>query len=233
MPQPSSFVDWDTGDVHTTPVTGGHAASGWAHAEPVPSDELNQWMMLVGLWVRYLVGLMTSTLKIHSFAGQSVAVDPTTGNPTATTFTFRIPQGATGISGATRTRVWAKGALGQLFGVPGAGFETLVTPIKLPIGAEITAVRAVVKDGLTSNTVGTFTLFKDTLGGGGSVVGAVRSSGGGTQQTLSIGSLTETVASNTYYSLQINPSNTSGTPSTSADFQVDVFEFEVDYVYLP
>src|SRR5262245_47467158 len=61
MPAPSAYPDWDVNGTLTTPTTSGHALGGWSHGEVVPADEMNYWMMFVGLWIRYLAALASAS----------------------------------------------------------------------------------------------------------------------------------------------------------------------------
>lgn len=63
MPVPSTFPDWDTNATHTTPVLAGHTTDGFINSEVPGSAELNQWMMFVGLWIRYLSQFMQ--VQVH------------------------------------------------------------------------------------------------------------------------------------------------------------------------
>lgn len=52
--KPTTVGTWDSGNVHTTAIAGGHASSGYASNEVPASDELNQVLRLAGLWEQYL-----------------------------------------------------------------------------------------------------------------------------------------------------------------------------------
>lgn len=74
MPTPSTFPDWDTNATNTVAVLAGHTTDGFANNEIPTAGELNQWMMFVGLWVRYLSQIMgTQVHQPTDFKGETAS----------------------------------------------------------------------------------------------------------------------------------------------------------------
>jgi hypothetical protein len=57
MSEPTTFPDWDTSNANTIALIAGHVTDGYANNEVPTAGETNTWMMLVGLWIRYLQSL--------------------------------------------------------------------------------------------------------------------------------------------------------------------------------
>jgi len=74
MPAPTLLPDWDTNGTHTTPILAGHTTDGFINNEVPGSAELNQWMMLVGQWVRW-----TSVGRVRNIL--AAAFQAETGTP--------------------------------------------------------------------------------------------------------------------------------------------------------
>lgn len=78
MPAPGSYADWDTNGTNTTPIVAGHATDGFVNNEIPTARELNEWMMLVGQWIRWVaVGRV-----INMSAGDFVLGHASGGTPT-------------------------------------------------------------------------------------------------------------------------------------------------------
>lgn len=54
MSAPVTYPDWDTNATNTSALVSGHVTDGFAADEIPTSRELNEWMMLVGLWIRWI-----------------------------------------------------------------------------------------------------------------------------------------------------------------------------------
>lgn len=192
MGAPASFPDFDTNGTHTTPITSGHTTDGFAEDEIPDSDEMNQWMMLVGLWIRYFAGGLSDVLNL-------------------------LP-----ISGQVSTTVAASdyfNSAGQFF--PQSIHDELVLDIPLHVGDSISQVQGFITDSSFSTFEWDFALWKQDVQTAGSPtqVGATQTSSGTggptTPQTLTIGSLTETIATNMRYFMTFTPHSGSSSFGTA------------------
>jgi hypothetical protein len=205
---PGSFADWDTNATHTSPVTSGHGTDGFAEDEVPDSDELNQWMMLVGLWIRYFAALAANTVNHHASAGKFGAANGST--PIAPTSLF--------INGGMDT----SGSRARVNSSSSTDAEWWELSLSLPPGTTITGVRAILIDKVGGNGVASVSLYSGTGGVADTQVANQTSSGSGTKQTVSLGTLSTVVAANTYYYVAITSVNVSGLGAC------DIWMIEVD-----
>jgi hypothetical protein len=80
MPAPGSFVDWDTNATNTAAITSGHALDDFANNEIPTSRELNQVLMLIGLWIRYLAKREATVRRIPAATGNQILASGSTGS---------------------------------------------------------------------------------------------------------------------------------------------------------
>lgn len=100
--------------------------------------------------------------------------------------------------------------------------EALFASIPLAVGRRITAIRVFVHDATIGPSTVTATFFSVTSTGTVSVIGSATSAGNNTDQTLTIGSLTTTIAASTSYGIEVKETSASGTTVT-------IYMAEVDY----
>jgi hypothetical protein len=79
MAAPSVYPDWDTNLTNTTAIASGHTTDGYDTDEVPDSDEFNQWMAYVGLWIRYLGSFTPGTRIGYQIKTGSGTYTPTTG----------------------------------------------------------------------------------------------------------------------------------------------------------
>jgi hypothetical protein len=196
-----AFPDWDTNATHTTPLTSGHKTDGYVHDEIPTSDETNEWMMLVGLWIRYIASLMTQTIELpptEGFGSTAAAGVAAPSGPGAGTIKVHLAVGAFG-SGDVAS--WTRG-------------------IPIPIGFKITRIRARINQ-QTNATGGVLNTYTSTDSGN-TLVDQVQTVGTGVQ-TLTSSALSLNAAAVT--SAYVNIASVGGIATASA---TDIFAIEVD-----
>lgn len=181
MPAPSQDITWDSNDTHTTATAAGHKDDGWDSNEVPSSDEMNYWMMGVYLWIAYLKQRDSTALPL-------LAIDGVVSYSTANTGYF-----ASGIFTAQDIA------------------DVLEIPLPVDPGGHITEVKGFVTDSAVATFSWDMKLWKRDITSTASAtqIGSTQTSSGGggstPTQTLTIGSLNETVAANTRYYLTFTP----------------------------
>lgn len=177
MSAPASYPDWDTNGTHTIAIVATHTTDGFGLDEVPTSDELNEWMMLVGLWIRYLgAGGSDDVETMPASAGQaSASVD----------------------AGAFKYF----NSAGEFF--PNDVSDVLILPVKLKGGATLKEFDVLCSDSGAGNSLWTLKLWKktDVIGSPDSSpvqLGTTQTSPGdlGNIHKLSVSGLTEVVPSN-------------------------------------
>lgn len=200
MGAPSSYPDWDTNATNTIPLVAGHITDGWDTDEVPDSDEMNEWMMLVGLWIRYL-----------SSGGAARSVT--------------VPAAAAQLS-STVGDTDSFNSAGEWF--PQNAGDVLIQALPLQLGSELTSVDCWEMDGIFGGIGSKFQMklwkVKRTAGAGGdptpTQIGATQTSGGNGvsfAEKLTISGLTEMITDiDTSYFITINVDLVGGGVNTSS-----------------
>lgn len=189
MPAPSTFPDWDTNATNTVALVSGHVSDGFINNEVPTAGELNEWMMLVGLWIRYHNQRDSRVMPLIPANGQVISD-----------------------GGGTHT-AWFNTA-GSFYAQIIS--DTLLLPIRLEPGAHITQVNGIAADGSAGVFLWDMELWKRDISGNNSPVqiGTTQTTSGVSgigAVNLTIGSLNETIAANTVYYFLFHPhSGTTG-----------------------
>lgn len=81
MPAPGSYPDFDTNGTNTTAIVSGHATDGYANNEVPTAREINQILMLIGLWIRWLASFVFGGWQwVSPFAAQYNGASTTAPN---------------------------------------------------------------------------------------------------------------------------------------------------------
>jgi hypothetical protein len=194
-----------------------------------------------------VTGLLTASGGITVPTGQAVTLAGTTtlaiGGNVTTDVTLTANKNVTvsgtgGYKHPTRTIILGPGAFqldfssgsptgnstpGAFTGTPLAGSTPWVfANIDLPSGKQINTIRAYIHDNTTGVNIMSVALVTNDATGAIATVGTSSgSAGNSTDQTLTLPSLTTTIATGKSYSIRIN---------TSAASQVKVYKVEIDYI---
>ncbi len=206
--KPTTVATWDSGNVNTSAITGGHATNGFGSTEVPTSAEVNTVFALAGQWQSFLNDVFT-------VGGVAVGNLNLAGNVAITglykhssrTIALAIQVPTTGITSVDVSLT----------------NQFLVVPIVLDVGKRILAVRAFIKDSVTGPTKLQVNFVTAPATGSAFAVlgGSAASAGSGINQTISASGLTQAVQAGYVYMAQI-VYNT-GTATTH------VYGIEVDY----
>lgn len=191
---PASVMPWASSPTKVQPPSG-LIATGWQPEDPPPAQYENWLKNLQGQWIQYFSDRDTATIPIP-------AAD---GNPAFDTTSYNLVESGVTITATGPVAVW-------LFGVT------------LPVGTRVKNVRAFVLDNATGPTTVRLAFYRQTAStGANEAVTSVDSSGGGTNQTLTLTALNDTIAAGKLYVIKMSViAGSAGITIRGIELDVDV-----------
>jgi hypothetical protein len=192
---PAGAEPW-SGTATKTEPSSGKQDEGWEPGEHPPAQYFNWWQNLVYLWIAWFEEYNTTTKTLHISASQALPSDSTS--------------------------VWDQTTLAATGVIAETPLGDRVFAIDLPVGSEITEIRARIKDNVTGPTLLQLTSLKSADESATTIGTTQTSSGAGTYQTLTQTGLSEVTVAGTSYQSKIITS--------SGAAQGKLAWLEVDYI---
>ncbi len=248
MPKPSTLPEWDTTAVNVVVTTSGHKTAGFITDEIPSSKEENYWRNLVYQWIAYLdAGVwddnlhVTGTLEVDGDAQFNTNIN-VAGQILSSSSVVEIGQD-TNVIGHVQASELLYFAGTEKHGIPLTdGFEagsvhtigpeqiilaastnSIVFPIRLPVGAVITAFQVRMAKNTSSSDEITFDLFRmiDGVPVANGMNAGDASNAPGTITLTSSGGGPETVQALRGYMIRCDPSG-SVAPAADRIYAIDV-----------